>query len=80
MKRQLEPRPAAGQSGCGSGIARMPSRVPEVAPVPLIALLVAPVLACFVGGVVAAATRPAPAPEPEWPGNVIRFDPMRCRA
>ena len=47
---------------------------------PLIALLVAPVLACFVGGVVAAAARSAPAAQPEWPGNVIRFDPLRRRA
>ena len=47
---------------------------------PFIALLVAPVLACFVGGVVAAAARRAPAPQPERPGNVIRFDPMRRRA
>jgi hypothetical protein len=49
---------------------------------PLIALLVTPVLACFVGGVVAAAARPAPtaATAPEWPDNVIRFDPARRRA
>jgi hypothetical protein len=49
---------------------------------PLIALLVAPVLACFVGGVVAAAAaaRPAPAAQPEGTDNVIRFDPQRRRA
>jgi hypothetical protein len=47
---------------------------------PLIALLVTPVLACFVGGVVAAAARPAPAAAPEWPDNVIRFDLARRRA
>lgn len=47
---------------------------------PLIALLVAPVLACFIGGVVAAATRPALAAQPEGTDNVIRFDPQRRRA
>ncbi len=47
---------------------------------PLNALLVAPVLACFVGGVVAAAARPAPAAQPEGTDNVIRFDPQRRRA
>jgi hypothetical protein len=49
--------------------------------VPLITLLVAPVLVCFVGGVVAAAaTRPAPVPaaRPEWPDNIIPFNPA-CR-
>jgi hypothetical protein len=46
---------------------------------PLVALLVAPVLACFVGGVMAAAARPAPAPAAprEWPDNVIPFDLAR---
>jgi hypothetical protein len=48
---------------------------------PILALLVTPVLACFFTGVVAAAARPAPAPTaPEWPDNVIRFDPARRRA
>jgi hypothetical protein len=46
---------------------------------PLVALLVTPLLACFLGGVVAAAARPVPAPAapPEGPDNVIRFDPRR---
>ena len=49
---------------------------------PLIALLVTPVLACFVGGVVAAAARPGAAPaEPRlWPDNVICLDQVRRRA
>ena len=47
---------------------------------PLIALLVAPVLACFVSGVVAAAARPAPAPQSNAADNVIRFEPQRRRA
>jgi hypothetical protein len=49
---------------------------------PILALLVTPVLACFFTGVVAAAARPAPSPAevPEWPDNVIRFDPARRRA
>jgi hypothetical protein len=49
---------------------------------PLIALLVTPILACFVGGVVAAAARSVPAAivAPDWPDNVIRFDPTRRRA
>jgi hypothetical protein len=46
---------------------------------PLIALLVMPMLACFLGGVMAAAARPAPPlnAAPEWPDNVIRFGPGR---
>jgi hypothetical protein len=36
-------------------------------------------LACFFGGVVAAAARPRPVPSSEWPDNVIRFDPARRR-
>jgi hypothetical protein len=49
---------------------------------PFIALLVTPVLACFFGGVVAAAVRPIPAAPSaaEWPDNIIRFDPARRRA
>lgn len=49
---------------------------------PLIALLITPLLACFVGGVVAAAVRPIPAADasPAWPDNIIRFDPARHRA
>ena len=47
---------------------------------PILALLVTPVLACFFSGVVAAAARPTPVPSSEWPDNVIRFDPARRRA
>ena len=49
---------------------------------PLIVLLVTPVLACFFGGVVAAANRRPPAEvEPQaWPSNVIPFVPRSRRA
>lgn len=49
---------------------------------PFIALLVTPVLACFFGGVVAAAAKPVVAVPHivDWPDNVIRFDPTRRRA
>ena len=49
---------------------------------PLIALLAAPLLACFVGGVMAAAARPGavPAEPPAAPDNVIRLADIRRRA
>jgi hypothetical protein len=61
-----------------------PIRVPEGGPVPVVILLVAPVVACFVGGVIAAAAArstvaPAvPRPGP-WPDNVVPFAPLRRR-
>jgi hypothetical protein len=48
--------------------------------VPLIALLVVPVLACFAGGVMAAAMRATPALHPAGTDNIIPFDPARRRA
>jgi hypothetical protein len=55
---------------------------------PVVVLLVAPVLACFVGGVIAAAARSAvarstaalAAPGRPWPDNVVPFAPLRRRA
>jgi hypothetical protein len=48
---------------------------------PVVVLLVAPVLACFVGGVIAAAARStaAPAAARPWPDNVVPFAPLRRR-
>jgi len=50
-------------------------------PLPLVALLAAPVLACFVGGVIAAAANAAQAsaPPPVRPDNVIPFKRVQRR-
>jgi hypothetical protein len=49
----------------------------KLAAMPFLAILAAPLIACFATGIVAAACRPAPQPETDWPDNVISLDRAR---